>query len=69
MELIILFMLICQKFLINTKKQEQNVRKGQLIAKSSTSYHCGSSIRAHLHVGISYDSNGKFPEKKMIEVS
>ena len=38
------------------------VTKGSLIAKSGNTYHCGSTVAAHLHIGISYNSNGSFPQ-------
>lgn len=46
----------------NVKKIGTKISKGQLLGKSGTTYHCGSSVAAHLHVGISYDSNGSFPQ-------
>lgn len=47
----------------NVKKVGTKISKGQLLGKSGTTYHCGSSVAAHLHVGISYDSNGSFPQR------
>ena len=44
------------------KKIGTQVAKGELIAKSGNTYHCGSTVAPHLHVGISYESNGSFPQ-------
>ena len=46
------------KYLVEGTK----VSQGDLIAKSGNTYHCGDTVGAHLHVGISFNSNGSFPQ-------
>ena len=38
------------------------VNQGDKIAESGNTYHCGETVGAHLHIGISYNSGGAFPQ-------